>query len=65
MYVLCPTGMYEKSHSIQALDVGEITEVERAPKIRDLVRRVPGAGQEQARVINRLYTAETGTKQVT
>ena len=54
-----------KNHLIQGVGVNKIREVERAPKIRDLVRRVPGAGQEQARVINRLYTAETGTKQVT
>ena len=54
-YVLSITDMYGKKHLIQAVGVNKITEVERAPKIRDLVRMFPGAGKEQARVFNRPY----------
>ena len=56
-YVLSITDMYGKRHLIEALGVNSITEVERAPKVRDLVRIFLGAGKEQARLFKRTYGA--------
>ena len=49
------TDMRGNRHFIHALGVDEITQVEKAPKVRSLVATFPGAGQNQARAFNRPY----------
>ena len=52
-YVLVITDRHRARHTVQAIGMDNITEVEHSPKVKEWIKLLPGVGQKQMRAFDR------------